>query len=127
MNIDEIVPLLERVVGAPERQGEGHFFSYRHARELHALEVKHEFPADSPWTQVCASIVVSYLLTPTIWVRMLWSRRKLEYPTEECPAREFPLSQAGVRSFTAAWPAIRGRFAQAIARGHPPESAQHVR
>ena len=119
MSIDLIVPLVEQVVDGTEAG----FFSYRHAQEIHALGVKHEFPRGSPWTQVCVSIVISALLEPKIWVRILWSRPKLEYPQEECSPWQFPLSEAGVRLFSVAWPAIRKQLAHAIARGCPPENA----
>ena len=118
VSIDRIVPLLERI--ADDRTGcHGVFFSYRHAQEIHALGLKHEFTPGSPWTQVCISVVASAAFTPKVWVRILWSRPLLEYPTEECPPMEFPLSEAGVSMFGEAWPKITKEFANAIARGHP--------
>ena len=120
MNIDQVVPLVEQVV-ADQRDGSESFFSYRHSQEIHALGVKHEFPADSPWSQVCISVVVSAALTPKIWVQIYWSRPKLEYPKEEIMPCEFPLSEAGVGMFAEAWPAIRKQLGQACARGRPPE------
>ena len=122
MSIDLIVPLVEQVVEGQKDEGEGTFFSYRHAQEIHALGVKHEFSTDSPWSQVCVSVVVSALLTPKIWVRILWSRPKLEYPKEEIMPLEFPLSEVGVRTFAKEWPGIRKQLGQAIARGRPQKS-----
>ena len=121
MSIDLIVPLVEQVVGGQNDESEGSFFSYRHAQEIHALGVKHEFTSDAPWSQVCVSVVVSAALTPKIWVRILWSRPKLEYPKEESMPWEFPLSEAGVRMFAREWSVIRKQLGQAIARGYPPE------
>jgi hypothetical protein len=121
MSIDEIVPLIERVVRDREEEKKDDFFSYRHAQEVHALGVKHEFISGSPWSQVCASVVISSLMTPNIWVRILWSRPKTEFPPEDCTPWEFPLSEAGVRLFEEQWPVIRDRLARAIIRGHPPE------
>jgi hypothetical protein len=121
MNVDQIVPLVEQVVDDQKDGSEGGFFSYRHAQETHALGVKHEFTSGSPWSQVCVSVVVSALITPRIWVRILWSRPKLEYPKEERMSWEFPLSEVGVRMFAKEWLAIRKQLGQAIARGHPPE------
>jgi len=121
VSIDLIVPLVEQVVDDQKDESDGSFFSYRHAQEIHALGVKREFTSDSPWTQVCISVVVSDALTPKIWVRILWSRPKLEYPKEESMPWEFPLSEVGVRMFAKEWPSIRKQFGQAIARGRPPE------
>lgn len=118
MSIEPIIPLVERVVAAQEEEG---FFSYRHAEELHALGIKREFSPSSPWSQVCVSIVVTSLMPPKIWVRVLWSRAKLEYPREECPPWEFPLSEIGVYRFEKEWPVIRQQLARAVARGHPEE------
>jgi len=123
MSIEAIVPLVEQVVGSPETGSEGCFFSYRHAHEIHALGVKHEFPPNSPWTQVCASVVISSLSAPKIWVRILWSRPRLEYPKEECSPWEFPLSKDGARLFEMEWPAIRQRLSTAIVRRAPVENA----
>jgi hypothetical protein len=122
MTIDPIVPLVERVVIADRETSDGTFFSYRHAPEIHALGLKHEFTSDSPWSQVCVSILVSAFVSPKIWVRVLWSRPKLEFPKEECSPREFPLSEAGAHLFADAWPTIRRQLAHAIVRGHPPEN-----
>jgi hypothetical protein len=121
MSIDLIVPLLEQVVHDQKDESGGRFFSYRHAQEMHALGVKHEFASDSPWSQVCVSIVVTAVLTPKIWVQIYWSRPKLEYPKEESVPWEFPLSEVGVGMFAKEWPAIRKQLGQAIARGRPPE------
>lgn len=60
-------------------------------------------------------------MTPKIWIRILWSRPKLEYPKEECPPWEFPLSVEGARLFEKEWPVIRQQLGQAIKRGFPPE------
>lgn len=122
MNIDQIVPSVEQVVADQKDESEGTFFSYRHSQEIHALGVKHEFPPDSPWAQVCISVVVSAALTPKIWVQIYWSRPKLEYPGVENMPWEFPLSEAGVGMFAEKWPAIRKQLRQAIARGRPPET-----
>ena len=121
MKIDHIVPLVEQVIADQKDEGDGSFFSYRHSQEIHALGVKHEFPADSPWSQVCISVVVSAALTPKIWVQIYWSRPKLEYPKEEMMPREFPLSEEGVGVFAKEWPAILKQLCEAIARGRPPE------
>ena len=121
MSIDLIVSLLEQVVRDPKDESGGAFFSYRHAPEMHALGVKHEFASDSPWCQVCVSIVVSATLAPKIWVQIYWSRPKLEYPKEENAPWEFPLSEAGVGMFAKKWPTIRRQLGLAIARGRPPE------
>jgi hypothetical protein len=122
MKIDQIVPLVEQVV-LQNGEGRGSFFSYRHAEEIHALGLKHEFPSDYQWSQVCISIVVSTVFTPKIWARILWSRQKPEYPKEESTPWEFPLSEVGVHMFAKEWPAIRKLLEQAIARGIPPETA----
>jgi hypothetical protein len=50
MNIEQIVPLVEQVVADQQNEKEGSFFSYRHAQELHALGIKHEFASVSPWS-----------------------------------------------------------------------------
>lgn len=121
MSIDLIVPLLEQVVHDQKDESGGAFFSYRHAKEMHALGVKHEFTSGSPWAQVCVSIVVSAMLTPKIWVQIYWSRPRLEYPKVENMPWEFPLSEVGVGMFAKEWPGIRKQLAQAIARGRPPE------
>src|SRR4051812_5089376 len=117
MSIESIVPLVEQAVDQSTVGANFSFFSYRHAQEIHALGLKHVFPSDHPaWTQVCASVVVSAAITPKIWVRILWSRPKLEFPIEDCPPWEFPLSEAGARSFALEWPAIRGQLEEATAR-----------
>lgn len=122
MTIESIVPQLERIVGDGRDDAGLSFFSYRHAQEMHALGLKREFVEDSsPWTQVCVSIVVSTLIAPKIWVRILWSRPKVEFPPEECPPWEFPISEDGVRSFAKKWPEIRMLLEHAVARGGPPE------
>jgi hypothetical protein len=122
MTIESIVPLVERIVDDGRNDARLAFFSYRHAQEMHALGLKHEFTTDSSrWTQVCASIVVSTLIAPKIWVRILWSRPEIELPPEECQPWEFPISDNGVRSFAKAWPKIRILLEQAVARGCPPD------
>jgi hypothetical protein len=61
------------------------------------------------------------MLTPKIWVRILWSRPKLEYPKEEIVPWQFPLSELGAHMFAKEWPTIRKQLGRAIARGRPPE------
>lgn len=125
MTIDSIVPFVERIVNDHRDISGLIFFSYRHAEEMHALGLKYEFtPASSSWTQVCVSIVVSTLIAPEIWVRILWSRPKVEFPSEECRPWEFSLSETGVRGLAEVWPDVRSRLEQAIARGCPPEDGK---
>ena len=125
MTIESIVPLLERIVDDRRDDSGLSFFSYRHAEEMHALGLKHEFTsASNSWTQVCVSVVVSTLIAPTIWVRILWSRPLAEFPPEECRPWEYPISESGVHAFGQDWPEIRFRLGQAIARGSPPELAK---
>lgn len=128
MTIESVVSLVEVIVSGGRDDAGLSFYSYRHAQEMHALGLKHEFVGDgSPWTQVCVSIVVSTLIAPKIWVRILWSRPKAEFPTEECPPWEFPISEDGVREFGRKWPEIRLLLVQAIARAHPPEAPNSER
>jgi hypothetical protein len=125
MSIDAIVPQLERVVGDDQaRPGFDSFFSYRHAAEIHALGLVHEFsPDESRYLQVCISVVATTAISHRIWVRILWSFSKAEYPIEDCPSWEFPLSDIGVRSFETQWPSIRQRMGDAVVRRSPPENA----
>ncbi len=127
MTIDEIVTAAERIVtGVDDSTRDDvvpgyRFFSYRHADEIHALGITREFSRDeSRYLQVCASVVVSRLQSPMIWVRILWLRSKDVLPSEDCASWKFPLSEAGVRAFGADWASIRERMDRAVRRRRPP-------
>jgi hypothetical protein len=101
MSIDIVVPIVERVIGdGSARPDYCSFFSYRHAKEIHALGLLREFtPDQSRYLQVCVSVLITASISPRIWVRILWSRSKAEFPTEDCPSCEFQLSEVGALSF----------------------------
>lgn len=65
MSIDAIVPLLERVIESDKASARcGTFSSHRHAVELHALGLKHEFRLDeSRYIQVCLSVAVTTVIS----------------------------------------------------------------
>lgn len=124
LSIAEAVPQLQRIIGT-HTFGESRrtrYASIRHAEELHALGLKHEFtPAESSYLHVSLSIVVTTMARNGIWVRILWLGSEQVYPPkEDCKSWEFPLSEAGIRSFEERWPSICARMGQAIARRSPP-------
>lgn len=129
MSIDAVVPLVERIVTEDPGEVGIVFFSHRDWESVHRLGLNHDFAVGAPWARVSLGIMIRGSASPAISVRILWSRekldpakkKKLELPTKECAQWTFPVSAEGARALAQVWPGIRRQFAQAIARGRPPE------